>query len=173
MKLEDKKQIVEDLQKRFAESVVVIVTDYKGLDVAQVTDLRRKLREAGVEYRVVKNTLLRRAAKDTDVANILDSFVGPSAIALSYDDPVAPAKVLTQYAKSNNKLEIRAGIMGAKILDPAAIKALSDLPSREELLAKLLSVMIGVPTALVRTLNAVPGGMVNVLQAIKDKKEAA
>lgn len=173
MKLEQKKQIVDELHDRLAKSAVVIVTDYKGLDVAAVTDLRRQLRASQVEFQVVKNTLLMRAAQDTDAALLQDRFIGPSAIALSYEDPVAPAKILTTFAKGNQKLEIRAGVMGGKVLDPAAIKALSNLPSREQLLAQLLSAMNGVPTSLVRVLAAVPQKLVYALQAIKQQKEAA
>lgn len=171
MSIEIKKQFVKQLNERLAKSQVVILTDYKGLDVASVTVLREKLREAQVEYEVVKNTMLRLASEGTDVEAIKDNFKGPSAIALSYDDPVAPAKVLTEFAKDNDKLEIKAGVMGDKVLDLAAIKALSDLPSREELLATVLSAMNAVPTSLVTALSDVPRRMVNVLQAIKDQKE--
>lgn len=171
MNIEAKKQFVQQLQGRMEKSKVVILTDYKGLDVAAMTDLRSKLREANVEYEVIKNTMLRRAAEGTDVAVISDHFKGPSAIALSYDDPVAPAKVLIDFAKSNEKLEIKIGVLNGKVVDAAGIKALSSLPSREELLAQVLSAMIAVPTSLVRALSDVPRRMVNVVQAIKDQKE--
>jgi large subunit ribosomal protein L10 len=138
-----------------------------------MNDLRARLREADIEYRVVKNTLLRRAAQDTDVAGLIDSFMGPSAIAVSLEDPVAPAKVLTEFAKANDKLEIKAGIMDGRVLDAAAIKALSALPPREVLLSKVLSVMVAVPTGLVTALNEVPAKFVRVLAAIRDQKEAA
>jgi len=138
-----------------------------------MTELRAKFREANIEYQVIKNTMLRLASEGTDVEVIRDSFKGPSAIALSYEDPVAPAKILTDFAKTNDKLEIKIGVMNGKVLDFAAIKALSDLPSREQLLATLLSAMNGVPRALVTALGDVPRRMVNVLQAIKEQKEAA
>lgn len=173
MKLEEKKNIVHDLREKFERSKVVIVTDYQGLDVTTITDLRRKLLEAQVEYQVVKNTMLIRAAEETEVALIKDSFKGPSAIALSYDDPVAPAKVLTEFAKVNDRLEIKVGVMDGKVLDLGAIKALSALPSREVLIGQVLSVMIGVPTCLVRALNDLPQRLMNVLLAIKEQKEAA
>lgn len=173
MKLETKKTIVEELRERFARSKIVIVTDYKGMDVTMINSLRRQLREAEIEYQVVKNTLLRRASEDTDVALIKDEFKGPSAIAISYDDPVAPAKILSKFVQSNKKLDIRVGVMGNRVLDLSAIKSLSALPAREVLLGQLLSAMNGVPTALVRALNDIPQRMVNVLQAIKDQKEAA
>ncbi len=171
MKKEDKKLIAKNLKERFEKSKVVIATDYKGLNVMAMNDLRRKLREADIEYKVVKNTLLIRASEDTDVAQMKEHFVGPSAIAISYDDPVAPAKVLTDFAKENKKLEIKAGVMGDKMLDVAAIKSLASLPSREVLLGQVLSAMNGVPTAFVRALNGVVGNFMNVLTAIKDQKE--
>jgi large subunit ribosomal protein L10 len=173
VKIEEKKQIVDDLHEKLSRSKVVIVTDFKGLDVTGITELRRKLREAQIEYQVVKNTLLVRASEETDVALIKDSFKGPSAIALSYDDPVLPAKVLTEFAKDNKNLEIKAGVLDGKVLDQAAIRSLSALPSREVLIGQALSVMIGVPTGLARALNDVPRRLMNVLQAISDQKEAA
>lgn len=173
MNIEEKKQIVDELHDKFADAAIVILTDYKGLDVAAMNQLRRKLREAQVEYQVVKNTLMVRASEQTGVALIKDSFKGPSAIALGYNDPVAPAKVLTDFAKENGKLEIKIGVMKDKVLNLDSIKALSSLPSREQLLGMVLSAMNGVPTALVRALNDVPRRMLNVLNAIKEKKEAA
>ncbi len=173
MKLEDKKAIVDDLHEKFAKSQVVIITDYKGLNVEQVNDLRRKLKDADIEYKVVKNTLLVRAAKDTNVASLTPHFKGPSAVALSYSDPVAPAKVLTEFAKDHGKFEIKVGVLEGKVLDAEAVKALSKLPGREELLAQLLSVMNGVPAGFVRTLAGVPQKFANVLMAIKDQKEGA
>jgi len=171
LKLEAKQQITEDLHDRFAKSAIIVLTDYKGLDVTSINDLRRKLRESDIEYQVVKNTLLVRAAEDTDVALIKDHFKGPSAVAISYDDPVAPAKVLTQFAKDNNKLEIKVGVLNGKVLDLQAIKALATLPSKEVMLAQLLSTINAVPTSFVRVLAEVPRSMLNVLTAIKDQKE--
>jgi len=173
LKLEEKQQITKDLHDRFARSAIIVVTDYQGLDVASISDLRRKLRESNIEYQVVKNTLLVRAAEGTEVALIKDHFKGPSAVAISYDDPVAPAKVLSQFAKDNNKLEIKIGVVNGKVLDNQAIKALATLPSREVLLAQFLSALNAVPTSIVRVLAEIPRGLVNVLTAIKDQKEAA
>lgn len=173
MNIEEKKQFVETLKERLAKAKIAILTDYKGLDVEAMTELRARLHEAQVEYQVIKNTMLRLASEGTEIEPIKESFVGPSAIALSFDDPVAPAKILTEFAKSNGKLEIKVGVMNGKVLDLSSIKALSDLPSREQLLATVLSAMNAVPTALVIALSDVPRRMVNVLQAIKDQKEAA
>ena len=173
MKLDAKQQITEDLHDRFARSAIIVLTDYKGLDVTTINDLRRKLRESNIEYQVVKNTLLVRAAEDTEVALIKDHFKGPSAVAISYDDPVAPAKVLTQFAKDNNKLEIKVGVLNGKVLDLQAIKALATLPSKEVMLAHLLSTINAVPTSFVRVLAEVPRSLLNVLTAIRDQKETA
>jgi large subunit ribosomal protein L10 len=169
--IEAKKQIVHLLKERLERSKVVILTDYKGLDVGTITELRSKLREAGIEYQVIKNTMLRRASEGTGIQPITEYFKGPSAIAISYDDPVTVAKILTDFAKTNAKLEIKVGIMGGKVMNVEMVKALSALPSREVLLAMVLSTMNAVPTSLVRALSDVPRRMVNVLQAIKDQKE--
>ena len=173
MKLEEKQKITEDLHERFSKSAIVVVTDYKGLDVSAMNDLRRKLREEDIEFQVAKNTLLLRAAKDTEVALIQDYFKGPSAVALSYKDPVAPAKILAQFAKDNKKLEIKGGVLKGKVLDVNAIKALAQLPSREVLLGQLLSVINEVPSSFVRTIAEIPRSLLNVLTAIRDQKETA
>ena len=173
MRIAEKQQIAEDLRDRFSKSAIIVVTDYKGLDVTAMNELRRKLRAEQIEYQVVKNTLLIRASEGNDVALIKDYFKGPSAIALSYDDPVAPAKVLSQFAKDNDKLEIKVGVMEGQVLDANAIQALAKLPSREVLLGQLLSALNAVPTSFVRTIAEVPRSLVNVLAAIRDQKEAA
>ena len=172
MQIDEKKKIVEDIRKRFLDSKVVILTDYSGLDVEKINELRRKLKQSGAEYKVVKNTLLVRASEETDISLIKDSFKGPSAVALSRDDPVTPAKILAEFANDHEAFEIKVGIMNGKILDFSAIKKLSVLPSREALLGNLLSVMIGVPSAFARALNDMPKRLLNVLQAIKEQKEA-
>jgi large subunit ribosomal protein L10 len=138
-----------------------------------MNDLRRKLRSSEAEYRVVKNSLLVRASEDSDAALIKDYFKGPTAVALSYDDQVGPAKVLTEFLKDNDKFKIKAAVMNGRLLDLNDIKALSNLPSREALLGQLLSVMNGVPTSFVRALSDIPRKFLNVLNAIKDQKEAA
>ena len=171
MNREEKQRIVGNIHKRFLDAAIVIATDAKSLSVLELTDLRRQLRESSIEYQVVKNTLLKRASEGTGVAEMNEFFRGPSAVAISYEDPVAPAKILSKFADNNPKLEIKAGVMNAKILSVDDLKALSKLPSKEELLSKLLSCMNAVPSNFVRTLAAVPAGFVNVLQGIKDKKE--
>jgi large subunit ribosomal protein L10 len=171
--LDGKKQIVDDLEEKFSNAKIVILTNFSGMDVAAMNSLRRKLREAKVEYKVVKNTLLARAAENNSVSLIKDSMKNASAVAYSFDDPVTPAKVLCDFAKDNEKFQIKAGVLQGKALSASAIEALSSLPSREVLLSQLLSVMTGVPTGFVRALNNIPQKMLFVLTALKDKKEQA
>lgn len=173
MKLEDKKRIVEDLTERFAKANLVILTDYKGLNVPTMSDLRRKLKQAGVDYKVVKNTMMVRASENTPIAVLQSQFQGPSAVAISYQDPVVPAKILTKFAEDSKRLQIRAGVLNGKLIDLAGVKALAALPAREVLLGQLLSVMVGVPTSFVRVLAGVPRSLLNVLNAIKEQKESA
>lgn len=173
MKTSEKKKIIEDLHEKLSRAKVVILTDYKGLDVSAINALRRNLRAAGIEYQVVKNTLLIRASEDTDAALIKETFKGPNAVALSFDDPVAPAKVLIKFAEENKNLEIKKGVMDGKVLDLNRIQMLSVLPSRELLLSQVLSAMNGVSSAFVRVLSNVLERFLIVLQAIKEQKEDA
>jgi large subunit ribosomal protein L10 len=173
LRFEEKKELVATLSERFSRSSIVIATDYKGLNVVKLNELRRKLREADVEYQVVKNRLLKRAAGGSHVTQLNDQFQGPTGIAVGYGDPVQPAKVLVEFAKENEKLEIKGGVMEGTALDFAAIKRLADMPPREILLAQLLSAMNNVPTGLVRALSNVPEKLLYALQAIKEQKEAA
>lgn len=173
MNLSEKQAIVQALHEELEKAQFAVVADYKGLNVEAFSRLRRELRDAGAEMQVVKNTLLRRASEGTGIDAIRDSFKGPTAICFTSGDPVLPAKVLTKFAETNDKLELKVGVLEGKALSAASLKALADLPGKEELLATLLGTMLAVPTGFVRLLNAVPGGLVNVLSAIKDQKEAA
>jgi large subunit ribosomal protein L10 len=173
LNISQKKELVERLAKAFSESEVSILIDYKGLDVLKMTELRAQLRNEGVQIEVVKNTLLERASEGTDAALMKDFYKGPSAIVLSKDDPVAPAKILAKFAKENAKLEIKAGTLSGKLLDVDAINELAKMPSKEELLGQLVYTLNAVPTSFVNVLSGVPRSFVNVLSAIKDQKEAA
>ena len=172
MKKNSKEAIVAELAGKMATAKASFLADYRGLTVDQVNALRGKLRETGVEYRVVKNTLLKLAIKETGAACLEPMLTGPTAIAIAQDDPVAPAKVLSEYAKSNDKFELKGGALEGKPLSLADIKALSDLPSREVLLAKMLGSMNAPVTNFVGVLAAVPRSLVQVLAAIQDKKAA-
>ena len=173
MNLSEKKELVQLLNARLSETAISILVNYKGLDVESMTKLRSDLRNEGVKLKVVKNTLLSMASKGTDSALMEDYFSGPNAIVTCSDDPVSPARIIAKFAKSNDKLEIKAGAMNGKALSPEEINALAKLPSREVLLSQLLSTMNGVPTAMVRVLAEVPRSLLNVLNAIEDQKKAA
>lgn len=173
MKFEQKKEIVSELHEKFKKCKIAIVTDCKGMNVASITNLRKKLREDGIEYQVVKNTLLRRASEDTAVSAIQPIFKGPSAIALGYQDPVKPAKILTDFLKESEKLQIKGAVLNGRFLDFKSVQMLSKLPSREVLLSQLLGTLNTIPASLLRTLNAIPQSLLHVLQAVKDQKEAA
>jgi large subunit ribosomal protein L10 len=139
--LEQKKQLVEEITEKFKSSVSTIIVDYRGLNVAEVTELRKQLREAGVEFKVFKNSLTRRAAEAAGLVGLNDVLVGPNAIAFSTEDVVAPAKILNNFAKDHEALEIKAGVIEGNITTVEEVKALAELPSREGLLSMLLSVL--------------------------------
>ncbi|SDK58388.1 50S ribosomal protein L10 [Sediminibacillus albus] len=139
--IEHKKQVVTEIADKFRESQSTILVDYRGLDVSEVTELRTQLREAGVEFKVYKNTMTRRAAEEADLAELNDQLVGPTAIAFSNDDVVAPAKILNNFAKEHEALEIKAGIIEGSVATLEQIKELADLPNYEGMLSMLLSVL--------------------------------
>lgn len=139
--IENKQVQVQEITEKFQGAASVVVVDYRGLNVAQVTELRKQLREAGVEFKVYKNTLTRRAAEAAGLEGINDVLVGPNAIAFSNEDVVAPAKIINEFAKKNEALEIKAGIIEGAISSVEDVKALAELPSREGLLSMLLSVL--------------------------------
>jgi large subunit ribosomal protein L10 len=139
--IEAKKVIVEEIAEKLKASVSTIVVDYRGLSVAEVTELRKQLREAGVEFKVYKNSMTRRAADAAGLSGLNDALTGPNAIAFSAEDVVAPAKILNDFAKKNEALELKAGVIEGNIATVEEVKALAELPSREGLLSMLLSVL--------------------------------
>lgn len=139
--IEQKKQIVDEITEKLKASVSTVIVDYRGLNVAEVTELRKQLREAGVEYKVYKNSMTRRAAEAAGLAELNETLVGPNAIAFSTEDVVTPAKILNNFAKDHEALEIKAGVIEGNIATVEDIKALANLPSREGLLSMLLSVL--------------------------------
>lgn len=168
----EKEQIVQELAGRLKETQATFLADYRGINVEQVTNLRRELTQAGVEYRVVKNNLLKLAAQDTPAVDLQNYCAGPTAIAMSGDDPIAPAKILSKYAKEIEAFELKAGVLDGKLLSVADINALAALPSREEMLAKMLSSMNAPVTNFVGTMAAIPRSLVQVLNAIGQNKAA-
>jgi len=168
----EKEQIVQELAQRLADTPATFLADYRGINVEQATQLRRELTQVGVEYRVVKNNLLKLAAQGTPSEGLQSFCAGPTAIALSGDDPVAPAKILSKFAKEIDAFELKAGVLSGKLMSVAEIGALAALPSREELLAKALSSMNAPITNFVGTMAAIPRSLVQVLNAISQNKAA-
>ena len=173
LNISQKKELVENLAKDLGDAEISFLVDYKGLTVSQVTELRAKLREVGAQMAVVKNTLMRLAAKGAGSEVLIDLFKGPNAIILSKDDPVAPAKVISEFLKTNEKVQLKGGALGGKFLSPEDVTQLAKMPSKEELLAKLVYTLNAVPTNFVNVLAGVPRSFLNVLNAVKDQKDAA
>ncbi|HEU4622131.1 MAG TPA: 50S ribosomal protein L10 [Burkholderiaceae bacterium] len=168
----EKAEVVDEVSALVANAQSIILAEYRGLEVGHITALRRKARESGVYLRVLKNTLARRAVVGTPFEGLADKMVGPLIYGIS-TDPVAPAKVLNDFAKGNDKLVLKAGAMPNSVLDAAGVKALASMPSRDELLSKLLGTMQAPIAQFVRTLNEVPTKFARGLAAVRDKKAEA
>lgn len=164
--------MIEEVTALVAVSKAIVVAEYRGLDVDAVTKLRKQARSQGVQLRVFKNTLARRAVTDTPFNGLSDKLVGPLVYGFGAD-PVAVAKVLSAFAKDNDKLVIKAGAMANFVMDEKGVKTLATMPSREELLAKLMATMQAPIGQFVRTLNEVPSRLVRTLAAVRDAKQPA
>jgi large subunit ribosomal protein L10 len=170
LNLEEKKAVVAEVSGKLAQAQAIVLADYRGLGVQDMTELRTSARSQGVYLRVFKNTLARRAFAGTPFESLTEHMFGPLAYGIS-EDPVAVAKVLSDFAKSNKKFVIKAGAMPNQMMSVAEVASLASLPSRDELLAKLLGTMQAPITKFVRTLNEVPGKFVRTLAAVRDEKE--
>ncbi len=170
LNLDEKKAVVAEVSAEVAKAQAIIVAEYRGLEVGNMTNLRREARKAGVYLRVLKNTLARRAVEGTPFAGLAEHLVGPLVYGIS-PDPVATAKLLNDFAKTNDKLVIKAGAMPNAVISAKDVKALATMPSREELLSKLLGTMQAPIAQFVRTLNEVPTRFVRGVAAVRDKKE--
>jgi large subunit ribosomal protein L10 len=168
-----KEQVVADLREKLQRASATVLTDFKGMTVEEMTRLRDALAAERVEYQVVKNTLMRLASRGTDTAVLEPKLKGTCAVAIGFSDPTAPARIIKKFNKTNEKLKIKAGVLGPRLLDSDQVIALADMPSREELLAKLLGTMNAVPTGLVTVLSGVARAFVGVLAAIQRKREEA
>lgn len=171
--LESKQKIVVEIGDKLQRAVTSILTDYRGLSVAEATELRKQLREAGVEYKVLKNTLTILAAQKVGLDGLEQHLTGPTAIAFSYEDPVAPAKILARYAKDHKRPVLKSGVLEGKIIDATAISALAALPERDVLLAQVLSGLQGPIAGFVNVLQGNLRNFAQVLGAIVEKKEQA
>jgi large subunit ribosomal protein L10 len=170
LNLQEKQAVVAEVAKQVAGAQAIVMVENRGMAVADMTHLRAKARAAGVYFRVVKNTLVRRAVVDTPFASLADRMVGPLAYGIG-TDPVAVAKVLSDFAKGNDKFVIAGGAMPGQVMTAKEIAALASLPSREVLIARLLGTMLAPMTKLVRTMNEVPGKFVRTLAAVNEQKQ--
>jgi len=170
LNLEQKKALVAEVSAQVAQSQAIVLAEYRSLEVGDITKLRAKARGAGVYFRVLKNTLARRAVSDTPFAGLAQHMVGPLVYGMSAD-PVAVAKVLNEFAKTNDKLVIKAGAMPGEVMTAKQVASLAGLPSRLELIAKLMGTMQAPIAKFAQTLNEVPGKFVRTLAAVRDQKE--
>ncbi len=172
MNKQNKQQVVSEMHEKLAKAKAVFLADFRGMSVEKATTLRNDLRGAEVEYRVVKNTLLELASVETESAVLAPHFKGPTAVALTYSDPVAAAKVLAKYAKDQQAaFVLKGGVLSGKFITAVEIQALSELPSREVLIAKMLGSMNAPATNFVGVLAAIPGSFVRALDAIRQQKQ--
>ena len=170
LNLEGKKEVVAEVAAKIATAQAVVLAEYRGISVEDITNLRKQARASGVYLRVLKNTLARRAVQGTPFEKLSDQMVGPLAYGIS-EDPVNAAKVLAAYAKGNDKLVIKGGSLPNQVLNAKQIGALATMPSREQLLASLMGTMNAPITKFVQTLNEVPSKFVRTLAALRDAKE--
>lgn len=173
LKLEQKQEIVSEVNAVAESALSAVLADYRGLTVGEMTDMRAKARATGVYLRVIRNSLAKRAFEGTEYECLAEALAGPTMVAFSQEDPGAAARLLKDYAKDFDNLEVKALAIGGQMLDASQIDQLAKLPTRDQALAMLMSVMLAPVTKLARTLNEVPGKLVRTLAAVKDQKEAA
>jgi len=169
--LDAKRVVIDEIGKKLEGAKAVVLADHRGLTVAQDTELRNALRAAGIEYKVVKNTLTRFAVKEKGLDALEEYLVGPTAMATHDSDPVAPAKVLSEYAKKFDKLDIKAGVVEGRVIDINGVKSLADLPSKEVLVARALGGLNAPITGFVYVLSANISGLARVLNAVTEKRQ--
>ena len=172
LRLEQKQQIVAEVNEIAASALSAVVADYRGLTVAEMTDMRSKARESGVYLRVVRNTLAKRALEGTDFACLDETFVGPTLVAFSQEDPGSAARLLKDYAKEHDALEVKALSIGGELISADQIDRVAKLPTLDGARGLLLAVMLAPIVKLARTFNEVPGKLTRTVAAIRDQKEA-
>lgn len=173
IRLEDKKQIVSEVNEAATSALSAVLADYRGVTVSDLTLLRKNARQNGVYLRVVRNTLLKRAVEGTSFECINSALTGPTILAFSMEDPGAAARVLKDFAKANDKFEVKALSIGGKLLGADQIDALANLPTYDQAVSMLMSVMLAPVTKLVRTFNEVPTKVTRAVAAVRDQKQAA
>ncbi len=168
----EKEQFVAELAEKLQRARAFILTDYRGLNVEEMNQLRRQLRDAGVEYRVVKNTLTSLAVQQMGLAEALQEYLeGPTAIAFGYEDAVAPAKGIADFAKAHDDLEIKVGVLGGKVISLEEVRALAELPSREELLAQVARAFLAPVQGMANVLSAPLRGFATCVDALRQQRE--
>lgn len=170
--LQAKAQIVEEIKEKISSSQSMVLVDYRGLNVAQLTELRKRYRDAGVDYKVYKNTMMRFAFKELGLEEFNEFLKGPSAVAFGINDPVSAAKISTEFAKINDKLEIKAGIVDGKVINAEGVKNLAELPPREVLIAQVLGGFNAPIQGFANVLQGTIRGLAIALNAIAEKKSA-
>ena len=171
--LEDKKAIVAEVNETAGQSLSAVMADYRGVSVVDLTGLRNRAREEGVQVRVVRNSLAKLAFEGTDFECMNEVLLGPNIIAFSVEDPGAGARVFKDFAKENDEFEIKALCVGGKLLEASQIDVLAKLPTRDQAISMLMSVMLAPVTKLARTLNEVPAKVTRAVAAVRDQKQAA
>ncbi|MGI6706093.1 MAG: 50S ribosomal protein L10 [Clostridia bacterium] len=169
---EAKKLVVADIKDKLSRAKGAVLVDYRGLTVQEATELRKQFREADIEYKVLKNTLIQLAAKELDLSEMDQFLTGPTAIAFGYNDPMVPAKILTEFIKKTKKMEVKGGLVEGKVIDTSGVEYLSSLPSREELIAKMLGSMNAPISGFVGVLSGTLRSLLYTLNAIKEQKGA-
>lgn len=170
--IEAKQVIVQEIADKFKNAQCTVVVDYRGLNVEEVTELRKQARENNIDYKVYKNSMMRFAAKEAGVEGLLDVLVGPTAVAFCESDPVAPAKLVNDFATKHKALEIKGGVVDGKVIDINGVKDLADLPPREVLVAKVLGGLNAPISGFANVLNANLKGLVVALNAVAEQKGA-
>jgi large subunit ribosomal protein L10 len=168
-----KSEKIEAIKESLAKAKVVVVTDYRGLSVAEITALRRELQKEQSDFAVVKNTLAKLAIKDTQFAGLEELLQGPSGLALGFGDQTAPAKILTAFIKKAKKSEIKGAVLDGKVFFPKDVARLAELPSKEQLYAKMLGCVNSPATGLVNTVSGVARALVTAMDAVRKQKESA
>jgi len=170
--IEVKRQQVEEVRQKFDKAESIVFYDYRGLTVDEVSELRNQFREAGVEYKVIKNNILRRAAKENNIEGLDSYLAGPTAAIFGFNDAVSGPKVIVDFVKKVKKTEIKMGVLNGAVVDPEQIKQLASLPTRDELIAKLAGTLNAPIAGLATALNAIPSGFARALAAVRDQKQA-
>jgi large subunit ribosomal protein L10 len=171
--LEDKKAIVAEVNETAASALSLVLADSRGCTVDEMTGLRKQAREANVSLRIVRNTLARRAVEGTEFECVQEALTGPTLMAFSMEDPGAAARIFKDFAKESDKFEVKALAVGGKLLSAGQLDVLAKLPTRDQALSQLMSVMQAPVAKLVRTINEVPGKLVRTIAAVRDQKESA